>query len=95
MIDVISGAIFLGAPHLVSDPDQAKRTMDLLLKCQSKGIGRSLSSESDVRAITDVCKSFELVNLKVPVLSVYESRETPTQRNVFAKFRKNRNPVVS
>ena len=95
IIDVVAGAIFLGAPHLVKEKQEAKRTIDLLLKCQRKGIGRSLSSDYDVEALMDVCKSFELLNLKVPVVSAYESKETSTQHNIFSKFRsKGRNQVV-
>ena len=92
---MVAGAIFLGAPHFVGDRQEAKRTFDLLLKCQRKGIGRSLSSSNDVEALMDVCKSFELLDLKVPVISAYESKETSTQNNVFSKLRsKGRNQVV-
>jgi len=92
---VVAGAIFLGAPHFGMDKQEAKRTFDLLLRCQHKGIGRSLSSDNDVEALMDVCKTFELLNLKVPVVSAYESKETSTQHNLFSKFRSiGRNQVV-
>ncbi|KAL4787535.1 hypothetical protein BJX76DRAFT_299629 [Aspergillus varians] len=96
VIDVISGAIFLGSPHLELDPKQAKVTLDLLLRCQNKCFGRSLTSNNDLMAGIDICKSFELINLNVRVISVYESQDTQTERKVFAKFfGRHRNASVS
>lgn len=95
VIDVISGAIFLGSPQLVSDTQEAKRTLDLLLRCRGRGIGRSLSSDGDLATVVDICRAFERVNLKVPVISVYESKEAMTQAPMFAKLlRKDRNFIV-
>ncbi|KAI1425307.1 hypothetical protein F5Y12DRAFT_747918 [Xylaria sp. FL1777] len=95
VIDVVSGAVFLGAPHLVTDQLESKKTFDLLLNCQNKGFGRSLSSHGDITALIHVCKTFELLNLKVPVVSAYEERETLMQSYLFSKFRrKGRNQVI-
>ena len=92
---MVAGAIFLGAPHFVGDQEEAQKTFDLLSKCQNKGTGRSLSSNHDVADLIAVCKSFELLNLNVPILSAYESKETLTQRNLFSKFKsKGRNQIV-
>jgi hypothetical protein len=82
-------------PHFVQTKEEAKTTFDLLLKCQHKGIGRSLSSEYDIETLMEVCKTFELINLNVPIISAYESKETPTQHNLFSKFQsKGKNHVV-
>ena len=44
--------------------------------------------DDDVDALMDVCKSFELLNLRVPVVSVYESKETSTH-DLVPKFRRD------
>ncbi|KAL4939103.1 hypothetical protein BDV06DRAFT_42105 [Aspergillus oleicola] len=96
VIDVISGAIFLGSPHLRANAKQAKITLDLLLRCQNRGTGRSIASDNDILTVMDICRSFERVNLRVPVISVYENHETQTERRVFAKFfNRRRNSVVT
>lgn len=92
---MISGAIFLGVPNFVSDQKQAMRTFELMLKCQHKRYGKPSTTEADIQAIVDLCTSFELVTLSVPVVSAFESRATQVQKSVFAKFRKSRDAVVS
>lgn len=89
MADVISGFIFLGSPHFsgdVDDVEKARRTFDLLLKCQNKGIGRSLSSKAHIEDLVRVCKAFELLNFGTPVVSVYETKETVTAHSFFSKI---------
>jgi len=96
IVDVVSGAIFLGAPHLVSDLATSKKTFDLLSSCENnKGLGRSLSNQSDIAALIQICKAFELVNLNVPVVSAYEEKETSTQSYLFSRVRlRSRSQVV-
>ncbi|KAM4057224.1 tetratricopeptide repeat domain-containing protein [Hirsutella rhossiliensis] len=53
VIDIIAGVIFLGVPHFVGGKKDARKTFDLLLKCQHKGIGRDLSSNSDIEELME------------------------------------------
>lgn len=92
IIDAISGGVFLGSPHIVSDLDQLKTILNLLLQYLHKGKGRTISSDEDAQYIFSVCREFERVNLSVPVVSVYESRETPVRQSRF-KFLKSSNPI--
>jgi len=39
------------------------------------------------KTISLICKSFERIALKVPVVSAYETKDTSTHRGIFAKFR--------
>jgi hypothetical protein len=96
IIDVVSGAIFLGAPHLVSDLATSKKTFDLLSNCENnKGLGRSLSKQHEIAVLIHICKDFELLNLKVPVVSAYEEKETSTQSYLFSRVRlRSRSQVV-
>jgi len=87
IIDVVAGAIFLSSPHFVGDKAETKKTISLLLKCQHKAFGGAVSSDEDVQNLTDICKSFERIALKVPVVSAYETKDTSTHRGIFAKFR--------
>lgn len=94
-IDIVKGAVFLGSPHLVTDKVAARDTLDMILRCQSKTFGRGSIHENDVQDIMEICKEFELVRVKFPVISAFESKETQLQRSVFARFRKNTSEVVS
>lgn len=82
----MSGAIFLGSPHLVGDKKDAKRVIDLLLRCQHKGYDRrSASGDIDAESLLEICKGFERTNLAVPVVSIFEAKHTSTPRSVFSK----------
>ncbi|KAK3328632.1 hypothetical protein B0T19DRAFT_462261 [Cercophora scortea] len=95
VINVVAGAVFLGAPHLVKGRQEAKKTTDLLLKCQHGRIGRGLSSESDFDALVDLCKAFDRIAINVPVISAFESKETSTHHSLFSKLRgRGRNQVI-
>lgn len=93
IIDAMSGVLFLGAPHF-RDRLDAKRAFDLLLKCQHKGFGRTLSTDRDILSLMQVCKDFELVNIQVPIISVYESLATSLRRSLFQIRAKARDQVV-
>ncbi|KAI1669670.1 Tetratricopeptide repeat [Pyrenophora tritici-repentis] len=84
VVDVIRGVVVLGSPHLVPGNEQAKETLDILLKCQKKGLGRSLSSGTDIANIFQICETFEQIHLVVPVISVYESEGVQTQKKIFS-----------
>ncbi len=54
-----------------------------------------MSRDDDTDALLEVCKSFERLTLKIPVVSVYETKETSTSRSIFSKLRsKERNQAV-
>lgn len=92
---MVAGAIFLGVPHFIKDRNEAKATFDLLIKCQRQKTGRSRSTDNDMDNLIDICKRFELLNLMVPIVSAFESRETSTQFQLFSKLgKKSRASVV-
>ncbi|KAK4143117.1 uncharacterized protein C8A04DRAFT_29133 [Dichotomopilus funicola] len=77
VIELVSGAIFLGSPHLVGDKQQAKLVTDLLLRGQYNGdCTGSESDDTDVESVLEICKSFERLNLAVCLVSVVESEDT-------------------
>ncbi len=92
---MISGVVFLGTPHIKSDRRQAARTLGHILALQSKSLIRYPFSSSDVFVFLEVCRQFEVLNLQVPVISVYESKETSQYIHILAKFIRRRGSVVS
>ncbi|RSL54940.1 hypothetical protein CEP54_009623 [Fusarium duplospermum] len=87
VIDVVSGFIFLGSPHLIGDIDDAKKSFDLLVKCRNNGTVKALSSLTELSDLIEVCKSFERLGIQGPVVSAYETKETHLSSGLFAKFR--------
>ncbi|RSL75516.1 hypothetical protein CEP51_010797 [Fusarium floridanum] len=87
VIDVVSGFIFLGSPHLIGDIEDAKKSFDLLAKCRNSGTVKALSSLTELSDLIEVCKSFERLGIQGPVVSAYETKETHLSSGLFAKFR--------
>jgi hypothetical protein len=71
----------------LGDKHEAKRAIDRFLKCQHKGFGVTVASDDDVEVLVSLCKAFDCIALEVPVVSAYETKETPAHRGIFAKFR--------
>lgn len=91
---MVAGAIFLGVPHFIKDGNEAKATFDLLIKCQRQKTNRSRSTINDMDNLIDICKQFELLSLRVPIVSAFETRETSTQFQLFSKLGMKSRPSV-
>ncbi|KAK1778043.1 hypothetical protein QBC45DRAFT_170503 [Copromyces sp. CBS 386.78] len=95
VIDVLSGAVFLGVPHIVKDREVAKKTIDLLLKCKEMGAMRQRANDDDVTSFMKICEGFERIGLKIPVISAFETKSTAPPRSFFRKiFSKVSNHVI-
>ena len=94
VIDVISGVVFLGTPHSLGDEKLESNILDLLLRSQQKILPKHAFVKTDNAALVDLSRQFEVVNLQVPVISVYEGRETKIHDSLFARFRKSRQSIV-
>ncbi|CCC14292.1 unnamed protein product [Sordaria macrospora k-hell] len=95
VIDVLSGAVFLGVPHIIKDREAAKKTIDLLLKCKEMGSTRQHADDAGAKYLTQICEGFERIGLKIPVISAYETKSTAPPRSFFRRiFSKVSNQVI-
>lgn len=96
VIDVLSGAVFLGVPHIIKDREAAKKTIDLLLKCKEMGSTRQHADDAGAKYLIQICEGFERIGLRIPVISAYETKSTAPPRSFFRRiFSKVSNQVVS
>lgn len=98
----ISGIMFLGAPHFVIDQPEARETLSLMVRCHGRvtkrllPISKRMKDETDnVQEIVEICKAFELLGLKVPVISASESKPTLIKAGIFSRFRSQNRRMVS
>lgn len=76
IINALSGVIFLGSPHLTTTDDERWENWQLLLKLYRKDVSKSVLRIEDIQILASVCGKFNALNLRIPVLSVYEQRKT-------------------
>ncbi|KAK3947355.1 hypothetical protein QBC32DRAFT_224369 [Pseudoneurospora amorphoporcata] len=93
--DVLSGAIFLGTPHITEDWEAANKTLRLLVKCQGKKGARPRLGDDDVTKFIKICKDFDIIPLDIPVLSAYETKGAVPSVKLFHKiFNKESKHVI-
>ncbi|KAK3392426.1 P-loop containing nucleoside triphosphate hydrolase protein [Sordaria brevicollis] len=74
LIDVLSGVIFLGTPHVTEDQGSAKNTLRLLAKCyKDEKVNLRRADDVDVADFTQLCKGFENTRLSIPILFACET----------------------
>ncbi|KAK7912199.1 tetratricopeptide repeat domain-containing protein [Apiospora marii] len=74
--DVISGLIFLGCPHLISNSPESWNHVQLIMKANRKDINKQNMIDIEMERLITTCRQFEDLQLTVPILSVYEARAT-------------------
>jgi hypothetical protein len=96
VVEVISGIVFLGTPHLPLNINPKPNFIESILRLQQKTIPRKDNLRSDDNLIiAQFCRSFELMVVQVPIVSAYEKMESSIYEGMFAKLRKPRQMVVS
>ena len=93
LINLVSGIIFLGTPHLmVKQEDTWDRVMKILKvtkKITPRIAGERLFEESTM--LIDIFIRFEGLHLRAPILSAFETKPTTIQER---RFTKNSRSVV-
>lgn len=59
----------------------------LIMKGNRKDISKQNMTDSEMESITTTCRQFDDLRLTIPILSVYEARETKVHENLLAAFR--------
>jgi len=96
IIEVISGIIFLGTPHLPLNIEPKPNVLENILRLRQKSIPRRDNIRADDNhVVAQFCRSFELIGIQVPIVSAYERAESSVYEGMFAKLRKPRQLVVS
>jgi hypothetical protein len=86
--NALGGIIFLGSPQLTSTSDERWENWRLILKLYRKDLPKTALSVQDIEMLAEVCQRFGELNLRIPVLSVYETLETKVSTGRFGKTAK-------
>jgi hypothetical protein len=74
LLDAQSGIIFISTPHLTySKPDRWHQLNSVLKSCPGYS---KWQSQNEIATVANVCAKFESAQSEVPILSVYEGKET-------------------
>ena len=92
--DVTSGIIFLGSPHLTSASAEGWNTVKLVMKANRKDVSKQNMTDNEMESIATACRQFEDLQLTIPVLSIYENRETKVRENLLYALRPKSKPTV-
>jgi hypothetical protein len=77
LMDIISGIVFLGCPHVTYDNKDLWPCLSSLLKYVSRLPRIVLAqAELEVSVLADVCQGFEQSDINVPIISAYETMKT-------------------
>jgi hypothetical protein len=95
VIDVISGIVFLGTPHIGYNQADGNDVLNNILHSISKSKIKFQAVKRDREDLQKLCQQFEVAKLQVRILSAYESQETKQYKNSIMGFWKNRTSIVS
>lgn len=95
VIDVISGIVFLGTPHISVGRSDDDDVLSDILRSRPKSQFKSEAVTRDQEDLQVLCQQFELAKLQVRVLSAYEGCETKLTRRPLIGFWKKRSGIVS
>ncbi|KAL9097860.1 MAG: hypothetical protein Q9165_000186 [Trypethelium subeluteriae] len=85
--DVTAGVIFLGTPHLTSMGDEGWDNLKLIMRANRKDISKQNLTEEEKNSLITICKRFQELQLPIPILSVFEGKESKIRENPFLAFR--------
>ena len=84
VIEVISGIVFLGTPHLPLNAAPSPNIMDLILRLHQRTSPRKHAlTVNDNAFLARCCQDFELLGIQVPVVSAYETVESRVHQGIF------------
>jgi len=70
--------VLISCPHCLSDDIKAWQSIPAILKAYSKSKTKPLVNKEDAAALVEDCLGFEQAVDGIPVLSMYEGKETRT-----------------
>jgi hypothetical protein len=91
LIEVISGIIFLGTPHITVSDEASSKAFSLILRTDLTSNNKRAISRKDLSGLAYTALLFEELKLEIPILSCFEIRETKLR----VPFWFNRKAVVS
>lgn len=72
MVEVISGIVFLGTPHLAADVAPSPNIIDLILRLHQRAPSKHAVTVGDNAFVARCCQDFEVLEIQVPIISAYE-----------------------
>ncbi|KAF2810563.1 uncharacterized protein BDZ99DRAFT_386857, partial [Mytilinidion resinicola] len=85
--DVTAGIIFLGTPHLAAERDEKWNLFKLIMRANRKDIAKENMTQDEIASIATVCRRFAALPLNIPILSVYEDKESKVRENLLQAWR--------
>lgn len=92
--EVTAGIMFLGTPHLELVDDERWNNWKWILKTNRKDLPKECLGSSDIVNLADTCRSFTRLNSQIPILSVYEGKDTKLRDALLKTFRGGSNRKV-
>jgi len=77
LLSVIAGFVFVGTPHSKSTNEKVWKTLSKLPKLKLRQSTKRSLGREDISRLANICERFEELEFDRPILSSYESRETP------------------
>ncbi|EGX95344.1 NB-ARC and TPR domain protein [Cordyceps militaris CM01] len=84
VVEVISGIVFLGTPHLPSTIAASPNLVESILKLHQRGtLRKDAVTADDNSLLARCCYDFELLGIQVPIVSAYETVESRVRFGMF------------
>lgn len=88
VVEVISGIVFLGTPHLSADVAPSPNIIDLILRLHQRPAPSKHALTADDNAfVARCCQDFSLLGIQVPIVSAYEVTASRVYQGMFKSQR--------
>jgi hypothetical protein len=72
---------------LTSPSAEGWDNVKLIMKANRKDISKQNMTDNEMESIVTTCRQFDNLRLTIPILSVYEGRETRVRESLLSAFR--------
>ena len=76
LLDVISGVVFVGTPHLNQSDEDAWQRLATVFRVHLKNVTKKTIPKEDLSRLSLSAQRFEGLGLNIPILSGFETQET-------------------
>ncbi|MCJ1405467.1 hypothetical protein MMC11_008695, partial [Xylographa trunciseda] len=76
LLNVISGVVFVGTPHLKQSDENAWQRLATVLRVHLKNVTKKTIPKEDLSRLSLSAQRFEGLGLNIPILSGFETQET-------------------
>jgi hypothetical protein len=85
LLDVISGVVFVGTPHLNRSDDDTWQRLATIFRVHLKNVTKKTLPKEDLSRLSLSAQRFEGLALSIPILSGFETQETRLRGGIWTK----------